>query len=162
MGRGEAVTYVDKTGRAFEVVEIGENAQSELRAMYDGFTQQAITQGLPPAVESERHKWVRTLLDLGVNFVATQEGEIVGHSVLIPIEERGDAEYVIFVSEGFRSRGLGTALTKEAIGKARSMGISSVWLTVESFNFRAIKLYRKVGFEFYDKGERERTMGLKL
>ncbi len=42
------------------------------------------------------------------------------------------------------------------------MGLKSIWLTVEALNFRAIKLYKKMGFEFADSGERERTMILEL
>jgi RimJ/RimL family protein N-acetyltransferase len=57
---------------------------------------------------------------------------------------------------------LGTELTAVAVQKARELGLKRLWLTVEAFNFRAIRVYRKVGFQFCDEGERERTMVLGL
>jgi ribosomal protein S18 acetylase RimI-like enzyme len=49
-----------------------------------------------------------------------------------------------------------------AIQQAKALGLRSVWLTVESDNFKAIKLYKKMGFQFCDAGLSERKMALRI
>lgn len=142
--------------------ECGSEIFAALARMYDQFSRMAVSQGLPPPKEEIRHKWIEGLLAGAKNFVALDGDEVVGHSALIPDMERKDGEYIIFVSEAYRNRGVGTELTAIAVKKARELGLDLIWLTVESFNFRAIKLYRKTGFIFTDQGERERTMVLRL
>jgi ribosomal protein S18 acetylase RimI-like enzyme len=59
---------------------------------------------------------------------------------------------------------VGKALTLAAIAKARALDLDNVWLTVDAYNFRAIRLYQKVGFkscEGYD-ATTERMMMLHL
>ncbi len=133
-----------------------------LKEMYDNFSPKAVTQGLPPATQKTRDKWVEGLIEAGHNFVAWHDGKVIGHSALIVEEDRNNGEYLIFVLQNVRNKGLGTLLTKRAIDKARELGLAAVWLTVEALNFRAIKLYKKEGFVFQDTGERERTMILRL
>ncbi len=149
---------IDKEGNPFLVRECDPESAADIKRMYDRFGQPAISQGLPPADKEYRDGWIDKLLEFGYNFLAWEEGEPLGHSSIIPDFDRGDAEYIIFVIERFRNRGLGTALTETAVDKAHELGINRIWLTVENFNFRAIRLYRKVGFVFVDEGERERTM----
>lgn len=162
MAPGNRVWRVDKAGSPFEVGECGKEGFAALAKMYDGFSQMAVSQGLPPSKEAERHRWVVYLLETARNFVALHGDEVVGHSALIPDMDRKDGEYIIFVSEACRNRGVGTELTAMAVQAGRELGLDLIWLTVESFNFRAIKLYRKAGFIFTDTGERERTMVLRL
>ncbi len=162
MAPGNRLCRVDKTGTPFEVGECGIDIVPALTKMYDQFSRMAVSQGLPPPKEEARHKWIQGLLKEALNFVAVQGDQVVGHSALIPDEARKDGEYIIFVSETFRNRGVGTELTAVAVAKARELDLNLIWLTVESFNFRAIKLYRKTGFIFTDQGERERTMVLRL
>ncbi len=136
---------------------------ADLRDMYDNFGRLAISQGLPPANRSHRENWIDRLIECGRNFLAWDEGRAIGHCSIIPDFARGDAEYIIFVNERYRNRGIGTALTALALQTAGSIGLTKIWLTVESYNFRAIRLYRNAGFVFADEGgERERTMMLRL
>ncbi|MFC1834775.1 GNAT family N-acetyltransferase [Thermodesulfobacteriota bacterium] len=153
---------VDREGACFEAELCEEGHFSALTEMYDSFPEMALAQGLPPPQKEGRHRWVKHLVDNAMNFVVWEEGKAVGHSALIVDLQRGDGEYIIFVRDSFRHRGLGTHLTAMALEHGRSMGLSEIWLTVESFNFRAMKLYRKVGFEFADQGTRERTMVFRL
>jgi ribosomal protein S18 acetylase RimI-like enzyme len=69
---------------------------------------------------------------------------------------------VIFVHQDFRNLGVGTEMTRLTMEKAKEMGLKSTWLTVAMNNFIAIKLYRKLGFEYSDMDECERTMILRL
>lgn len=154
--------HFDKTGVPFDVGLCDDEHCQALLEMYYNFHPKAESQGLPPAHEEDRRRWVVDLLKVGRNIVAWSEGQIVGHCALIPDMDRRDAEYIIFVNQNFRNRGLGTVLTTVAIRTAREMELERIWLTVESYNFRAILLYRKVGFVFRDSGERERTMVLVL
>lgn len=146
----------------FEIGECGGESCAALKEMYDGFNRPAVSQGLPPANKEDRDRWVEGLLAGAWNVVARTGAFIIGHAALIPNPERGDAEYVIFVSDVYRNRGVGTELTFFAMNHARELELKRVWLTVESFNFRAVKLYKKAGFQFVDAGERERTMVLEL
>ena len=158
----ERIACTDKRGCPFEVGVCGEQDSEALRAMYDAFYPLGESQGLPPAQEKQRRLWIERLIGTAQNFVVWMDDHIVGHSALIADPDKGDCEYIIFVSQDFRNRGLGKALTQQAIERAKAMGLQRVWLTVESYNFRAIKLYRGTGFVFVDQGERERTMILDL
>ena len=50
------------------------------------------------------------------------------------------------ILDGFRSRGVGSALMRATLGRARKRGFTRVELTVRVDNRRAIGLYRKFGF----------------
>ncbi|MGB6067588.1 MAG: GNAT family N-acetyltransferase [Desulfomonilaceae bacterium] len=158
----DRISRVDKTGCPFEVGKCNPESSSEIKKMYDGFPRLAISQGLPPAQKEVRDRWIEKLLEFGRNFLAWSEGNAVGHAAVIPDFDRGDGEYVIFVSAPFRNRGFGTALTELAIDDAKTIGLRRLWLTVEAFNFRAIRLYRNAGFTALDHGERELTMIMRL
>lgn len=155
-------TFVDRQGDRFDLSPYSGEYREALKNMYDNFTPKAITQGLPPASAQARLEWLEYLIETGENFLAWAGAEIVGHCALIPETERSRGEYLIFVDQPYRNRGLGTALTQLAIRRADELGMEAVWLTVEALNFKAVKLYRKIGFVFCDSGERERTMILRL
>lgn len=156
------VKCVDKRGVEFEITYGGFEDRWVLAEMYDCFTPKAITQGLPPANAEARYQWIKSFLENGENFLAWSEGRLVGHASLIVDMAKLDGEYLIFMDQSCRNRGMGTELTRAAIQRARELGLNTIWLTVEALNFRAIKLYRKMGFVFSDAGERERTMILRL
>ena len=156
------VSRVDKTGDTVVFTEVTDEDKPALLAMYDEFEPKAVTQGLPPAPEKVRQSWVQGLLSSGLNFIAWRQGKVIGHASLILDRERNDGEYVIFVDHRVRNRGVGTVLTELAVRRGGELGLKSIWLTVEALNFRAIKLYKNIGFRFVDSGERERTMSLNL
>ncbi len=162
MDETEQKTFLDKLGRPFTVVGCGIEDILRLLDMYDTFMPEEVAQGLPPTDKQARLAWIRTLLERGENYAAIIGGKVVGHGVLMPGRERNEGEYVIFVVRPYRKRGLATALTEMAIQRAKALGLRSVWLTVESDNFKAIKLYTKMGFRFCDEGLSERQMALLL
>ena len=130
--------------------------------MYDLFEPKRALQGLPPENSEARQEWIKGLLENGENFLIWEDDEVVGHSALLPDFKKKDAEFIIFVREAYRSRGLGTVLTEAAIARARELGLTDIWLTVESHNLRAIGLYKKCNFKFHGTGSWERTMLLRL
>ncbi len=152
----------DKVGCQFELGACGPDSSPDIKNMYDGFLILAISQGLPPAEKQTRDRWIENLLEFGRNALTWVEGKAVGHAAIIPDFDRGDGEYVIFVSETFRNRGLGTALTQFAVEDSRAIGLNRLWLTVESYNFIALRLYRNAGFRAVDQAEGEITMILRL
>lgn len=153
---------LDKLGEQFTIEICDTGGYDIVLEMYNTHMPEPVAQGLPPLNKKVRKNWIKSLLRLGTNFVALREGKVMGHAALMPDIERNDAEYLIFVATPHRNRGLATVLTMVAIEAGRETGLQSIWLTVESDNFRAIRLYRKVGFEFTDKGLSERKMSLKL
>jgi len=157
---GQCTTLVDKRGDTFEVKAFGPQDRSCLAAMYDAFTPKARFQGVPPCEKEACGRWLDGLIERGENFLAWREGRVIGHGVLLPDPAKGDAEYLIFVDRSNRGIGVGTALTKVAIERALALDIRIIWLTVEAYNFRATRLYRKCGFSFCDVPDSscERTM----
>ncbi len=162
MHRAEKKAYHDNLGDPFAVMSCRSEDILFLVEMYDTFMPEPVAQGLPPLDQQTRRKWIRTLLKHGENFVAIREGRIVGHAALVPNLEGNDGEYLIFVASPHRKRGLATVLTAVAIEKAGELGLKSIWLTVEADNFRAIRLYRKMGFQFCNRGVSERKMVLRI
>ncbi|MBW2061422.1 MAG: GNAT family N-acetyltransferase [Deltaproteobacteria bacterium] len=154
--------FLDKTGSIFEVGLCDKSDFQYLLKMYDLFEPKRALQGLPPENSQIRREWVHGLLENGVNFLIWKDNEVVGHAALLPDLKKKDAEFMIFVSEPFRNRGLGTELTQAGRDKAIELGLELVWLTVESYNLRAIGLYKKFNFQFHGSGSWERTMILRL
>lgn len=144
------MTLIDKKGRAFEVKAYAHEDYACLERMYDRFTPKAKFQGMPPFSKEVRQPWLRQLIENGNNFLAWSGEAVIGHVVILPDFNLRDAEYLIFVSQNHRGLGVGTALTITAIEKARALNLNKVWLTVDAYNFRAIRLYRKVGFRSYE------------
>jgi ribosomal protein S18 acetylase RimI-like enzyme len=69
---------------------------------------------------------------------------------------------VVFVDQNHRNLGIGTDLTRFTLEKSMQLGFDSVWLTVNVTNFIALKLYRKLGFEYCDMDNHERVMSIKI
>jgi GNAT superfamily N-acetyltransferase len=162
MDESGGTNCIDKLGAPFVLVGCDPGDFSPVLDMYDSFMPEAVAQGLPPTDKDVRRKWIRNLLEEGVNYAAVKDGKVVGHAALLPNMEQKDAEYLIFVGGPHRKRGLGAFLTQAALKKAQDLGLSIVWLTVESDNFRAIRLYKKMGFDFCDRGLSEIKMACKI
>jgi ribosomal protein S18 acetylase RimI-like enzyme len=97
-----------------------------------------------------------------LNVLAWRGGSVIGHVALVPDVKGKLGELVIFVDQKHRNLGIGTELARFTLEKSRQSGLELVWLTVRVINSIAIKLYRKVGFEFCDTDSYERVMAIKL
>lgn len=140
--------YVDKNGSPFEVRLHKPKECSALIEMYDDFSPKGKFQSIPPAEKNLRVKWLEGLLKAGENLLAWRSDEVIGHVVLLPNFTKHDAEYLILVHQSSRGIGVGTMLTRASIERARSLGLQTLWLSVDRYNFRAKKLYKKSGFVF--------------
>ncbi len=155
---------IDKHGKSFEVKKYRLEDYAALEAMYVTFYPKGKFQGMPPLQDEASRKWINGLLENGENFLAWQDGIIVGHVVVLPDFDKGDAEYLIFVRHPNRGRGIGSELSRAVLQHAKNLGLETIWLIVGATNFRAVGLYRKFGFRFCnsDLSESERKMILKL
>ena len=133
-----------------------------LMEMYDKFCPKPASQGLPPEDPEVCRSWVKSLLEIGENYLAWRGGNVIGHVSLVPDKQRESSEFVIFVDQKERNLGIGTELTRFALEASGQLGCDSVWLTVSVSNFIAIKLYKKLGFQYFDMDGSERMMRIKL
>ncbi|WP_238653519.1 GNAT family N-acetyltransferase [Paenibacillus piscarius] len=71
-------------------------------------------------------------------------------------------ELGIAIRPDFRHQGVGVRLMKEIIDQARSDGHSALSLSVDPDNQGAVKLYEKLGFQFYGIAGTSWTMKLDI
>jgi GNAT superfamily N-acetyltransferase len=152
----------DKRGQPYEIRECSLDDFSFLMNMYDIFSPKPASQGLPPPEPETCRKWAKSLLEIATNLLAWQEDKVIGHAALIKDVKGFSGEFVIFVHQDLRNLGIGTELMRLTIKKAKELGFKSIWLTVAMTNFVAIRLYRKLGFEYSDMDAWERTMVINL
>jgi RimJ/RimL family protein N-acetyltransferase len=158
----ERITKRDKTGKPFEMRICSAEDFPALLEMYRIFDPKPASQGLPPEDPEVCHDWVKNLFEIGKNFLVWRGDTVIGHAALAPDVKSKSAEFVIFVSQEHRNIGIGTELTRFILEESGGFGFDSIWLTVDLMNIAAIKLYRKVGFEFRDMDRDERIMSIKF
>ena len=158
----ERITKTDKLGKPFEIGISCAEDLSSLLEMYHTFSPKPASQGLPPEDLETCQSWVKMLFRIGLNVLAWRDDSIIGHVALIPDAKGKSGELVIFVDQNHRNLGIGTELTRFILKTFGDLDFEVVWLTVRVLNFIAIKLYRKVGFEFCDTDSYERVMAIKL
>lgn len=152
----------DGEGRTITYRAADEDDLDVIVEMYLEFDPADRAQGIPPNGEERIRSWIDDLLEAGVNVVALDGEEVVGHAVLVP-DEVGDAyELAIFVLQEYQGAGIGTELLTTLLGHGAEEGIERVWLTVEPWNHAAIYIYEKLGFEPCGSGSFDREYSLLL
>src|SRR4030042_7036567 len=160
--KSENVRRTDKLGKSFEIgIGCAEDIVPALE-MYCIFSPKPASQGLPPEDPETCQNWVKTLFEIGVNGLSWRGDSVIGHAARIPDVKGERGELVIFVEQNHRNLGIGTERKRFTLEEFGQRGFELAWLTVRLSNFIAIKLYRKLGFEFYDKDSYERVMSIKL
>ncbi|MDR5708779.1 MAG: GNAT family N-acetyltransferase [Armatimonadota bacterium] len=153
--------FADQLGReiTLHVCDLGwEEALYEMYRTYDP-SQQA--QGIPPLHPLRLREWLRSVLREGINLVGACGSRVVGHAVLMP-DRPGSYELAIFVHQDFQGTGVGGRLLQALIGHARERGSEQIWLSVEAWNRRAIRLYRRAGFRKVEGDQWEQIWELRL
>lgn len=135
----------DAEGRTYRVRRYAPSDRGALQAMYEAFEPKRVAQGLPPADAEGVARWLERVLPRGEHVVVDSDGRIVGHAMLIPMED-GGAELANFLCRSVRGRGVGTALNRVVLALAREAGYRRVWLSVEPWNRAAVRSYLKAGF----------------
>jgi len=101
----------------------------------------------------------------GTILVAESDSVVVGFATIlarVPFESLDDppGDYALVadlvVHEGFRGRGIGTALLSASERYARASGATELRIAVLSENRGAAELYRRVGFAAYSEVLRKR------
>ena len=84
---------------------------------------------------------------------ANEKGDLVG---VITLRREGHIKgahkayiFAMYVLPEYRKRGIGRALTEEAIARAAELGLRQVSLSVVSSNQAAVNLYKSCGFELF-------------
>jgi ribosomal protein S18 acetylase RimI-like enzyme len=102
-----------------------------------------------PPVDRE-HRRRRFAEDLGsdhtVTLVAEAGGELVG-LLNLHLAGYGVADLGMLVADGWRRRGVGSALLRAGIDRARQAGAHKIALQVWPHNQAAIALYERFGFQ---------------
>ncbi|HEX6938064.1 MAG TPA: GNAT family N-acetyltransferase [Longimicrobiales bacterium] len=139
------VQMTDEEGEPFRLRRYEPADRASLQAMYEGFEPKGAAQGLPPRAPLGIRRWLDRVLGRGEHVVAEAGGRVVGHAMLIPMDD-GGAELATFVDQAVRDRGIGTALNRVIVDVAREAGYRRVWLCVTPSNRAALRSYRKAGF----------------
>lgn len=110
-----------------------------------------------PVDMDERTKWFRDHQSAGFPIIVAvdEAGDVAGYGAY------GDwrpyagylytVEHSIYVDPAHQGRGIGAALLKELIGRARAQGLRDMIACIDSGNEGSIRLHEKFGFE--TKGE---------
>lgn len=83
--------------------------------------------------------------------VAEMDGQLIGYAALLPLArlhlgQRGMALHHLFVAEGARGKGVGTALLGEVLTHAKALGCSYLTVGTHPDNKAAQDYYQKQGF----------------
>jgi RimJ/RimL family protein N-acetyltransferase len=139
------------TSRSGEPVRLGllaNDAHERLVGMYLAFQPRNSFQGLPPIRDEVCVRWVRQMIDTGINLVAeSHRGETVGHAAIFPVN-RQKCEMLVVVCPGCQNAGIGTELVRSCVASAAELGFERIWLPVDATNVRARRVYEKCGFAY--------------
>jgi RimJ/RimL family protein N-acetyltransferase len=96
--------------------------------------------------ERRRQRFAEALeRDHSALLVAEADGELVGE-ISLDLARFGVADLGMLVAEGWRGRGVGSALLRAGVHWARQAGAHKVHLQVWPHNAAALALYEKFGF----------------
>jgi RimJ/RimL family protein N-acetyltransferase len=114
--------------------------------MYKSFEPKRVAQGIPPPDVPRIAHWLDRLEQKSQALLAWEGTKVVAHTILCPMPA-DSVEFTIFVHQDYREEGLGTALSRLSLVWALNMGFTRAYLTTEISNFRALRLFRKLGFQ---------------
>jgi ribosomal protein S18 acetylase RimI-like enzyme len=102
-----------------------------------------------PSLEESRRFVRRNIREGYPQYVALVEENVVGWCDALPIDRPTRAHAGVLgigVLAEFRGRGIGTALLRETLQKARASGLTRIELSVREGNASVIGLYERFGF----------------
>lgn len=102
-----------------------------------------------PPLEMARSFVLENIQGNWPHFVALVEGKVVGWCDITSLHRHAFAHadsLGIGVLAPYRGQGIGVALIRAALNKAKEIGLTRIELTVRENNKRAIALYEKEGF----------------
>jgi len=135
-----------RTGRNLTISAFRVEDFAALALMYKGFEPKRVAQGLPPTDVPRIAQWLDRLQQKSIALLAWDGEAVVAHVILCPMPAEA-MEYTIFVQQDYRQEGLGTAISRLALDWAVNLGFERAYLTTELTNIRALRLFRKLGFQ---------------
>lgn len=141
-----------KGDKAMRIRETTVQDASAVAALVDSVARErrflAATSGFSGESTAAFIDFVRTAK--GVHMVAEENGRLLGWCDVTPVTWEGMTHVGrlgMGVKEGFRGRGIGKALLREALAKAFAHGLERVELEVFRSNEAALRLYQSHGFD---------------
>ncbi|RLB86711.1 MAG: hypothetical protein DRH15_00845 [Deltaproteobacteria bacterium] len=156
----QPIVYKDKKGRKIIIRAYGEEDFPKLKEMYDKFKPKGLEPGLPPMEDRVREQSLNSITSSFSNILAIHKGKVIGHAGLDLSDPNLCPEYLIFIKQGYRDAGIGTAMSKLMSQIAHAAGCCKVWLTVRSANTRAIRVFERIKFRFKGDIDIQRQMEL--
>lgn len=151
--------FFDREDHAYIVRPADESDRDGILEMYRDYPAEHRSMGVPPKHETRLEQWLDRLQERGQNFVATRDGDVVGHALYSPTTA-AVPEMLVYVDPEYHGRGLGTELTKHVLAFAAESGHDAVSLDVDRDNTTAINVYHELGFERTDETPMEYEMEL--
>lgn len=142
----KSVPVQTRKGRELEVRPFAREDFGALVQMYKSFEPKRVAQGIPPPDVPRIAHWLDRLDRKSQALLAWEGNKVVAHTILCPMPA-DSVEFTIFVHQDYREEGLGTALSRHTLSWALNMGFAYAYLTTEISNFRALRLFRKLGFQ---------------
>ena len=133
-------------GRALKISAFTREDFGALVQMYKGFEPKRVAQGLPPPDVPRIAHWLDRLEQKSQALLAWDGSKVVAHTILCPMPG-STVEFTIFVHQDYREDGLGTIISRLTLAWAQQMGFTHAYLTTEISNFRALRLFRRLGFQ---------------
>ena len=152
----------DKLGVAITIRAYRTEDYQRLIDMYDKFEPKGIAMGLPPFDKKLRNNWIDCIVKTFFNTVAIYQNKIIGHSAIDMFRNKSSPEYMIFLDQDFRNRGIGTSQTMIIKKICKEFGCKQIWVAVTCHSMLGIKVFKKLGFKFTGTIGPEREMILKL
>jgi ribosomal protein S18 acetylase RimI-like enzyme len=142
----EDLKEIGKEEKNYQILDFGELKENSLKEIND-------MHKLFPHWRRDKliKKLARTVQGDDLRFVARKNGEIVAHikfKLGKSIHEHIAESTSLIVEPTFRRQGIGIGLMEYSISKLPKK-IKLVTLAVDNKNKKAIKLYKKIGFEKY-------------
>ena len=135
----------------FRIVPTAEEHIEGFRSVVDRVARErrylAMLRGFP--LKETRRFMRASIAGRNPNFVALVGDRVVGWCDIqrVPRDTMAHSGVLgIGIVESFRRKGIGSALLRAALARARKSGLTRVELTVREDNRRAIALYKKFGF----------------
>lgn len=155
-------TIKDKLGVAITIRAYRAEDYQRLLDMYDKFEPKGIAMGLPHSDKKLRNNWINCIVKSFFNTIAIYQNKIIGHSAIDMFRNKSSPEYMIFLDQDFRNRGIGTSQTIIIKKICKEFGCKQIWVSVTCHSMLGIKVFKKLGFKFTGTIGPEREMVLKL
>jgi RimJ/RimL family protein N-acetyltransferase len=144
----EPIVFKDNLGREIRIRAYEKKYREDMIKMYENYNPEDRSLGLPPVGRKAIESWITYLEEKGFSIVAEHEGKIVGHLAIVEDENNpGVVDLAIYLARKYQNQGIGTQMVRAIIDFAKKKGYKKITLVTDRLNWRAIRVYRKCGFQ---------------